>query len=152
MYLLERLLLNLSSKELKLSSAELSLWIMYFSLCVCKVGVVNCPLLGFGVEVATYFICEEVILTCAFPYILFCSSLVLAKHFAVPLLKRLLDLKCIIAHFCKRQKHKVLPWQKEHFEVLGLLKIVVCPTSKSLLAMKSGGQTPVCVAIAAAGC
>lgn len=46
----------------------------------------------------------------------------------------------------------MLPWQKEHFEMLDLLKIVVCPASKSVLARKSVGQMPVCVAVAAAGC
>lgn len=48
----------------------------------------------------------------------------LAKHSEVPLLKRLLDLKCIIAHFSNRHKSKVLLWQEEHLEILDLLRIV----------------------------
>lgn len=87
------------------------------------------------------------IFTCEFPYILHCSYLVLAKHFEIPLLKRLLDLNCIIAHFCKWEKYKVLLWQKEHFEISDLLKIVVCATSKWILAMKSVGKISVCIII-----
>lgn len=59
-------------------------------------------LLNFSMEVATFFlIWGEMIFTSEFPYTLHCSYLVLAKHFEIPLLKRLLDLKCIIVHFCK---------------------------------------------------
>lgn len=43
----------------------------------------------------------------------------------------------------------MLLWQKEHFEILDLLKIVVCPTSKSVLAMKSVGRISVCIITAA---
>lgn len=119
-------------------------------MCLCKVGVVNCSLLDFSMEVAIFsVIWGEAIFTCGFPYTLHHSYLVLAKHFEIPLLQRLLDLKCIIPHFCKQQKYKVLLWQKEHFEILDLLKIAVCPTNKSVLAMKSVGQISVCIIITA---
>lgn len=52
------------------------------------------------------------------------SSLVLAEHSEVPLLERLLDLKCITAPFCNRHKSKVLLWQEEPLEILDLLRIV----------------------------
>lgn len=58
-------------------------------MCVCKVGVVNCSLLDFSMEVAPFFlVLGEAIFTCEFPYILHCSYLVLAKYFEIPLLKR----------------------------------------------------------------
>lgn len=48
----------------------------------------------------------------------------LAEHSELPLLQRLLDLKCIIARCCNQHKSKVLLWQEERLEILDLLRIV----------------------------
>lgn len=88
------------------------------------------------------------IFTYEFPYILHCSYLMLAKHFEV-LLWRLLDLKCITAHFYKLQKYKVLFWQTEYLEILDLLKTIASLASKSILAIMSVGQISACVIITA---
>lgn len=109
-------------------------------------------LLSFELQygVATFFplSCREMIFTYAFPYILHCSYLMLAKRFEVPL-RRLLDLKRIAAHFYKLQEYQVLLWQKEYLEILELLKTVASLASKSILAIMSVGQISACIIITA---
>lgn len=72
-------------------------------MCLCKVGVVNCSLLDFGMEVDLFFfflVLGEAIFTCEFPYLLHCSYLVLAKHFEIPLLKRERETIRSKMHYC----------------------------------------------------